>query len=102
MKFPGGCGRKSKKTANLEGAIYGPKQSGRKLGHLCADTLIAHGSGQYKAKPCMFREIFDGVVLMIIGIYVDDLLVRGSQKDCESLLLSRNKNCLTNELGECT
>ena len=44
----------------------------------------------------MLREIVDGVVLMIIGIYVDDLLVGGSQKDCESLLLSLNKIFLTN------
>ena len=30
MKLPGGCGEKSKKTAKLERAIYGLKQSGSK------------------------------------------------------------------------
>ena len=39
---------------------------------------------------------------MIIGIYVDDLLVGGSREDCESVLLSLNKTVLTNGLGECT
>ena len=39
---------------------------------------------------------------MIIGIYVDDLLVGGSQEDCESVLLSLNKTFLTNGLGEFT
>ena len=43
MKLPGGCGEKSRKTTKLERAIYGLKQSGRKWGHLCADTLIEHG-----------------------------------------------------------
>ena len=51
---------------------------------------------------CIFRKIIDGVVIMIIGAYVDDLLVGGSQEDCESLQLSLNKKFLTNDLGEGT
>ena len=39
---------------------------------------------------------------MVIGVYVDDLLVGGSGEDCESLLVSLNKKFLTNGLGECT
>ena len=39
---------------------------------------------------------------MIVGVYVDDLLVGGSEEDCESLLISLNKNFPTNNLGECT
>ena len=30
--------------------------------------------------PCIFRKIVDGVAVVIIGVYVDDLLVGGSQK----------------------
>ena len=32
-----------KNHAKLERVVYGLKQSGRKWGHLCADTLIAGG-----------------------------------------------------------
>ena len=39
---------------------------------------------------------------MIIAVYVDDLLVGGSQEDCELLLLPLNKRFPTNDLGECT
>ena len=39
---------------------------------------------------------------MIVGDYVDDLLVGGSEEDCESLLASLNKKFPTNDLGECT
>ena len=46
------------------------------------------GFEQCKADPCIFHKIVDGVVVMIIGVYLDDLLVGGSQKDCESLLLA--------------
>ena len=102
MKIPGDFGENSKKTAKLEREIYGLKQSGRKWGHLCADTLIADGFEQCKADSFIFRKIVDGVVVLIIGVYVDDLLVGGSQEDCKPLLLSRNKKFPTNDLGECT
>ena len=39
---------------------------------------------------------------MITGVYVDDLLVGRSQEDCESLMLTLNKNVPTNDLRECT
>ena len=80
IKLPGGCGEKWKKTAKLERAIYGLKKSGCKWGHFCADTLIADGFEQCKADPCIFRKIVDRVVVMSIGVYVDDLLVGGSQE----------------------
>ena len=102
IRLLAGCGEQSKRTAKLERAIYGLKQSGRQWGHLCADTLIADGFEQSKAGPCTFRKVVDEVVVMIVGVYVDDLLVGGSEEDCESLLASLNKKLPTNDLGECT
>ena len=102
IKLPSGCGEKSIRIAKLEREIYGLKQNGRKWGHLCADTLIADGFEQCKAHSCIFRKIVDGIIVMIISVYVDDLLVGGAQEDCESLLLSLNKRFPTNDLGECT
>ena len=102
MKLPGGCGEQSKRTAKLGRAIYGLKQSGRKWGYLCADTLIADGFEQCKANRCIFRKTVDEVVVMIVGVYVDDLLLGGSEEDCESLLASLNKMFPTNILKECT
>ena len=84
MKLPGGCGEQPKRTAQLGRAIYGLKQSGCKWGHLCADTLIADGFEQCKVDPCIFRKTVDGVVVMVVGVYVDDLLIGGSEEDCES------------------
>ena len=46
------------------------------------DTLVADGFEQCEIDPYMFRKTVDGV--MIIGVYVDDLLVGGLQEDCES------------------
>ena len=39
---------------------------------------------------------------MIIGVYVYDLLMGGSEEDWELLLISLNKKFPTNNLGECT
>ena len=102
MKLPGGRGEQSKRTAKLERAIYGLKQNGPQWGHLCADILIADGFEQCKADPCIFRKVVDGVVVMIVGVHVDNLLVAGWEEGCESLLASFNKKFPTNDLGECT
>ena len=72
------------------------------MGSFCADTLIADGFEQCKADPFIFRKIVDGVVVLINGVYVDDLLVGGSQEDFKPLLLSRIQKFPTNDLGECT
>ena len=64
--------------------------------------MIADGLEQCKADPCIFRKIVDGVVVMIVGVYVDDLLRGGSEEDCESLLASLNKKVPTNKIGKCT
>ena len=102
MKHPSGCGENPKKTAKLERAIYDLKQGWHKWGHLCADTPIGNGFEQCKVDSCFFLKIADEVVVMIIAVYVDDLLVGRSQKDCESLLLSLKKTFPTDHLGECT
>ena len=93
---------KSRTIVKLERAIYGLKQSGRKWNHFCADTLIEFGFEQSMADPSIFRKVVDEKVVMIVGVYVDDLLVGGSPEDCESLLSSLNSRFPTNDLGECT
>ncbi|CAB1120751.1 unnamed protein product [Ectocarpus sp. CCAP 1310/34] len=86
---------------DAERAIYGLKQSGRQWGYHAADTLVENGFEPCKADPCVFRKMVDGVVVMIVVIYVDDILVAGSDEDCEELLASLNKKFPTKNLGEC-
>ncbi|CAB1106812.1 unnamed protein product [Ectocarpus sp. CCAP 1310/34] len=101
LRLPAGCGDKSHKVVNAERAIYGLKQSGRQWGYHAADTLVENGFEQCKADTCVFRKMADEVVVMIIVIYVDDILVAGSDEDCEELLASLNKKFPTKNLGEC-
>lgn len=102
MKLPDGCGVRSKRNASLEKAIYGLQQSGREWGRLCADTLTAEGFKQCRADPCISHKIIDGLVIMTVGVYADDLLVGGSEEDFEELLESLNKKFRTKNLGVCT
>ncbi|CAB1100789.1 unnamed protein product [Ectocarpus sp. CCAP 1310/34] len=74
LRLPAGCGDKSHKIVEAERAIYGLKQSGRQWGYHAADTLVENGFEQCKAEPCVFRNMVDEVVVMIIVIYVDDIL----------------------------
>ena len=81
MKLPEGCGEQSKRITKLGRAIYGLNQSGRKWGHSCADNLIADVFEQCKSDPCIFRKVVDEVVVMIFGVYMDNLLIGGSEED---------------------
>ena len=67
-----------------------------------ADTLVENGFEQCRADPCIFRKIVDGVVVLIVGVYADDLQVGGSEEECDLLLASLNKKSPANDLGECT
>ncbi|CAB1116999.1 unnamed protein product [Ectocarpus sp. CCAP 1310/34] len=90
LRLPAGCGDQSHKIVKAERAIYGLKQSGRQWGYHAADTLVENKFEQCKADPFVFRKMIDKVVVMIIVIYVDDILVAGSDEDCEMLLASLN------------
>ncbi|CAB1103407.1 unnamed protein product [Ectocarpus sp. CCAP 1310/34] len=101
LRLPAGCGDKSHKIVKAERAIYGLKQSGRQWGYHVADTLVENGFEQCKADPCVFRKMVNKVVVMISMIYVDDILVAGSDEDREELLASLNNKFPTKNLGEC-
>ncbi|CAB1104429.1 unnamed protein product [Ectocarpus sp. CCAP 1310/34] len=101
LRLPAGCGDKSHKIVKAERAIRGLKQSGRQWGYHAADTLVENGFEQCKADPCVFRKMVDEVVVMIIVVYLDDILVAGSDEDCKGLLASLNKKFPTKNLGEC-
>ncbi|CAB1107607.1 unnamed protein product [Ectocarpus sp. CCAP 1310/34] len=101
LRLPAECGDKSHQVVLAKRAIYGLKQSGRQWGYHAADTPVENGFEQCKADPFVFPNMVDEVVVMIIiVIYVDDILVVGSDEDCEELLASLNKKFPTKNLGE--
>lgn len=78
------AGINRKKNARAERAIYGLKHGGRMWGRLRAQPPIEEGfEQQCKADPCITRTIVDGVVVMVVGVYVDDFLTGGSVESCD-------------------
>ena len=102
MRLPGVCGDKSGTIVRLKRTLYGLKQSGRQWANLLAETLVKYGLEQCKADPCVFRKVAEGRVEMIVGVYVDDIMVAGSIEACGRLHAGLNKEFPTNDLGELT
>ena len=102
MRLPGVCGDKSGKIVRLKRSLYGLKQSRRQWANLLAETLVKYGLEQCKADPCVFRKVVARRVEMIVGVYVDDIMVAGSIEACGRLHVGLNKEFPTNDLGELT
>lgn len=74
VRFPHPYGVKRAINAKVKWAIYGLNRSGRK-DHLYADTLMAGDFSQSKAGRCIFPMMVDGVVVVVVGVNVNELLI---------------------------
>ena len=84
MKLSGDCGDKSGKVVKISEAVYGLKQAGRRWAmHLDGVIVRKIGMEQFKADPCVFRLIRDGVVVMIVCVHVDDIILAGESEACD-------------------
>ena len=99
MKLPGCCGELSGKCVKLKKALYGLKQSGALWNNLAKN----HGMDQCKADPCVFREIANGVVVLVLAVHVGDVAVAGPRDEVDKLLVTLNRDDFTTvDLGELT
>ena len=85
---PGGG---AKKVCRLNKALYGLKQAGRAWQHSLFDTLQELSFKQSKKEPCIWFKRTSSYII-IIGVYVDDLVITGSDNN----QLER----ISNELGK--
>ena len=84
MKLPGDCGDKSGKVEKLSESVYGLKQAGRRWAMHLDDVIVRKiGMEQFKADPCVFRLIRDGVVVMIVCVHVDDIILAEEPEACD-------------------
>ena len=66
MKVPYGCGERTGKVVKLDCTLYGIKQAGRQWSaFLCQPLVDEHGMERYRADPCVYRNIVEGVVKLI-------------------------------------
>ena len=77
-------------VCKLMKSLYGLKQSGRNWNHLLHDCLMSMGFSHCKdSDPCVY-VLRDN---MIVGIYVDDILIIGSRQ-----AIDRFKNDLSSKM----
>ena len=55
--------------------------------------LAARGLEQCQANPCVFRRVLRGKVVVIVGVYVDDLLVASETKRDEEQETKDLRSC---------
>ena len=84
MRLPPGCGELSGKIVRLLKSQYGLKQAGRKWYLLLVMWLVEMvRMEQCKAEPCIFRNMIDNKVLLMVGVHIDDIIVSGEQNMCD-------------------
>ena len=67
MKLPYGCGERTGKVVKLDGALYGIKQAECQWSAvLCQPLVDEHSMEQCRADPCVYRNIVEGVVKLIL------------------------------------
>ena len=85
MDAPEGIGASEDEVVKLEQTIYGLVQSARQFWKKLRDVLKSIGFEGGDIDPCLlFKRTEKGLVL--IGLYVDDLLIIGSEQDIEIVI----------------
>ena len=84
MRLPPGCGELSGKIVRLLKSQYGLKQACRKWYLLLVMWLVEMvRMEQCKAEPCIFHNMIDNKVSLIVGVHIDDIIVSGEHDMCD-------------------
>ena len=91
MNIPEGMNIDSNNCLLLTKTIYGLVQSAREFYKKLISVLKLIGFKENKSDPCLLsRWNQDGILL--IGIYVDDCLVVGKERDIDHLIVALKEN----------
>ena len=91
MEAPEGIGAKDDEVVKLEQTIYGLVQSARQFWKKLRNVLKTLGFGGGDIDPCLlYKKTDKGIVL--IGLYVDDLLIIGDEDDINETIAGLKKH----------
>ncbi|GMF45370.1 unnamed protein product [Phytophthora fragariaefolia] len=82
----------------LKKALYGLKQAGRLWSKLLHSKLVEIGFHQSLVDMCVYYRYKAGV-LIVVGVYVDDLLVTGTQRHAVDVFFEELKSLEIKDLG---
>lgn len=87
MNIPQGDKNYQKGFWRLNKTLYGLKQSGRQWFLTISQFLIKNDFIQIKSEQCIFKKIKNGKLVCIIGIYVDDMLIEGTDYEISNIIM---------------
>ena len=101
MHLPLGCGELSGKIVRLLKCQYGLKQAGKEWHLLLVRWLVEMmRMEQCKAEPCIFRKMINNKVSLMVGAYVDDIIVSGEQDMWDEFFDQLRQRFSAKTLGE--
>ena len=101
MHLPLGCGELSGKIVRLLKCQYGLKQAGKEWHLLLVRWLVEMmRMEQCKAEPRIFRKMINNKVSLMVGAYVDDVIVSGEQDMWDEFFDQLRQRFSAKTLGE--
>ena len=91
MERPKGLNAKDDEALLLLQSIYGLTQSARQFWKKICDTLMKIGFTKNQIDPCVLMKKTETSIL-IVGLYVDDMLCVGTNKDIEDMIKALNEH----------
>lgn len=95
------CGNEFGNVILLNRSLCGLKQAGRAWTTSLSETLKEQGFEQCLVGSCVFRQMDDGEVRMVLVVQVDDVIIVGTSSDCESLPIILAQYFLQNPSEKC-
>jgi len=84
----------------LKKALYGLKQSGRQWNLHFTSFLKNNYFIQLRSEPCIFKKMTGDKVVCIIGVYVDDLLIAGTDYHINDIIRKIKKTFKISNCGK--
>ena len=98
--MPQGCGALSGKVVKLGRSLHGLKQASRTWHSHLVRGMRSLGFEECAADTCVMRLVEDGVVSMVVVVYVDDIFSIGRNSRCDQFGRDLNQYVPITNLGE--
>ena len=101
MKTPEGDPLYGKSFWKLNKALYGLKQAGKEWNDKLNSELIKIGFKRLKSEPCVYVKINErNKIVCILSVYVDDILIAGTNKDIDNVKNSIKEKFNIKDIGD--
>ena len=91
IQIPKGDKNFKKGFWRLNRALYGLKQAGRQWFLTISKFLRENGYTQLSSEPCIFKKVINNKLVGLIGLYVDDMMITGNNREIRNIISKLKK-----------